>query len=43
MLRLRGIPRKIEKEPEKINKILGLTEKEIKRTFKLWKKLNLEK
>lgn len=43
MLRLRGIPRKVEEEPEEINKILGLTKKEIKRTFETWKILNLEK
>jgi len=43
MLRLRGIPRKIGKKPKKINKILGLTEEEIKKTFETWKILNLEK
>jgi len=43
MLRFRGIPLKIGEEPEKINKILGLTEEEIKRTFETWKILNLEK
>lgn len=43
MLRLRGIPRKIEEKPRKINKILGLTEEEIKEAFETWKILNLEK
>ena len=43
MLRFRGIPRKVEEEPKKINKILGLTEEEIKKTFETWKILNLEK